>query len=82
MKTTYLLSLLFLSVAVFAQQQKIPASYSNIQYDSEGKLYLQDNDTKYFSTNIETKYSIQRLLGKPSATKPGVILDFENLRNR
>ena len=80
MKTTYILSLLFLSVSTFAQQTEIPASYSNIHYDKDNHLYFEENEKKYFATDAETQYSTQRLLGKPTGTSSGVILDFGNLK--
>lgn len=80
MKSLLSTTFLFLSGFLLAQQARIPASYSNIHYNENKRLYFEDNDSKYLANDKKTEFSIQRFFGSPTGTQTGVILDFVNLK--
>jgi hypothetical protein len=74
--------LLLLSLSTFtnAQIAKIPASYSNIKYDSDNRLYYSKDGKRYYSFESKEKYSIKQLLGSPIGTNRGIIFDFKEFK--
>ena len=74
--------LLLLSLSIFtnAQIAKIPASYSNIKYDSDNRLYYSKDGKRYYSYESKEKYSIKQLLGSPVGTNRGIIFDFKEFK--
>ena len=71
---------LFFSILTNAQTVKIPASYSNIKYDSNNRLYYSKDGKRYYALGSESKYSIKQLLGSPIGTNRGIIMDFEGFK--
>jgi len=72
------LGMLFQSV-VYAQENKVPSSYSNINFDENNRLYLTQNGQQFYAQSIDAKYSIEKLLGNPTGTNQGIQLDFGKL---
>jgi 3',5'-cyclic AMP phosphodiesterase CpdA len=60
----------------FAQQVRVPASYSNIFYDEAGKLYFQKDGERVYADTVSSRYKISDLNGNPKGTEDGIILDF------
>ena len=79
MKITYslLVALLATNIAL-AQQPRIPASYTNLAYNSTGQLYFEYRGEKYVAEEIADAFSVEQFLGKPMGTETGVELDFGN----
>jgi len=66
---------------VYAQyKDQIPAVYSNISYDKEGKLQLTTRNKTYYAVTSSHFYSLQQVYGNPVGTKEGLIFDFGELR--
>lgn len=63
-----------------AQENRIPASYSNLQYDADGRLYFKKDEKEFYADTTGPKYTISQLLGKPAGTENGLILDFGGLK--
>src|ERR1022692_840409 len=81
MKTFLILNtfLVVCSSLSFAQQQKIPSSYSNLHYDKKGLLYFIKDNEKFYADTSAAKYSIQLMIGKSIGTDSGIALDFDTL---
>ncbi len=81
MKTLHkLLLLLFLSIGIFGQAQKIkiPKSYSNIKY-KKGILGVEQDDKFYPEINPPALYTYSKIVGaKISGTKKAIIIDFND----
>ncbi len=78
-KRFYILSLvlLFTTISVFAQ--RVPASYSNIFYDGEGKVQLQINDSLAVAESpAEAWLTLHNLQGNPKGTEDGIRFDFND----
>ncbi|MCU4176829.1 metallophosphoesterase family protein [Carboxylicivirga sp. N1Y90] len=78
----FILSLLLVA-SIFnieAQNSKIPASFSNIKYDNEGRLTFKDGENIYYAETAPANYSITQLLGQPIGTKTGIFFDFGNFK--
>ncbi len=73
----FALASLFLNVAL-AQYARIPESYSNLSYDSNGRLFFEHKGEKYFAEATTDVFSVEMFLGKPQGTDSGVKLDFGN----
>jgi hypothetical protein len=77
MKKTYFLLLALLATSVaLAQQPRIPASYSNLAYDSTGQLYFEHDGARYIAEAVDHAFSVEQFLGNPMGTATGVELDF------
>ncbi len=74
-----LISTVFVTAASWSQTD-VPASYSNIAYDEQGRLYMANGEERYYEDTTAGKYSIEQLLGSPIATEKGVQLDFGDLK--
>lgn len=73
------IALMFATTAM-AQLPKIPAAYSNLGYDTNGRLYFENKDEKYFAEEFKNPLTTEQLLGKPEATENGVQMDFGTLK--
>lgn len=73
------IALMFATTAM-AQLPKIPATYSNLGYDTNGRLYFENKGEKYFAEEFKNPLTIEQLLGKPEATENGVQMDFGTLK--
>jgi len=73
------LALLSSSLAM-AQFTQIPASYSNLAFDENRKLYFDVEGKKYFAEEVSNVFTIAQFLGKPTGTDTGVKLDFGNFK--
>jgi len=73
------MTILFVS-AILAQQPRIPASYSNLGYDPNGKLYVGHEGKKYLAEEVSNPYTIEQFLGNPTGTESDVRLDFGDFK--
>jgi hypothetical protein len=80
-----LISLMLLLLAIlplFSQQESkppIPLSYSNINYDEEGRLYIEIPGRKIYENISEPFISIDMMRARPEGTEKGIALDFGNV---
>ncbi len=75
------------TLCLFAQPilaQKVPAVYSNVYYDNDGKLYVEnENGDKIYETPTEAAYKWENVFGNPKGTENGVAFDFgENFNGK
>ncbi len=83
MKSTVFLSVAFLFFgSTAAQQPPIPASYSNIHYDENGRLYFRKDTTRYYAGGAAPRYSLAQMFGNPRGGEEGVSFDFGSLKGR
>ena len=75
-KTIFFLLALFFINEVFAQQPKIPDSYSNLSYNADGQLFFEHDGEKYFASTPGETFSIDQFIGNPKGTDSGIALDF------
>ena len=71
--------LLLMQGVGFAQDPQVPASYSNVFYDENQQLYLLEGEKRYYADTSESKYTLEKLLGKAEGTEKGVTLDFGDI---
>ncbi len=74
-----LLFLLFFSCKSTSQLTKesiIPAVYTNIYQDDEGKIYLDKNGEKIYETISKPDYTLNNMKGNPKGTAKGIAFDF------
>lgn len=64
-----------LSLSVFAQNE-IPAVYSNIHYDKEGKLYYELLGKKFYKKEYTSFLSLENMQGKPEGYEKGIKFNF------
>ncbi len=72
--------LLFFSCKSISQQTNesiVPAIYSNIHQDEEGKLYLEKEGQKIYETISKPDYTLSNMKGNPKGTVKGIAFDFE-----
>jgi len=72
------LLVLFSAVSV-AQSPQVPAAYTNIFYDEDGRLYLQEKKKRHYAETSPATYTLESMLGNAEGTKKGVTLDFGEL---
>lgn len=63
----------------FARQQaapKIPAVYSNIYRATDGRLYIQKGNKKFFQKDSPSRYSLAQMLSSPRGATDGINFDF------
>ena len=75
-KTLIIIIATALSALLHGQTARIPASYSNLNYDLDGNLYYNKNGEILYTSPVEAEYTIKQLLGNPIGTKRGIIMDF------
>ncbi len=80
MKLIQILLLLFLTSLLNAQSARIPASYSNLQYDANERLYYSKDGKKYYAYKSDDRYTIEQLLGSPVGTNSGLLMDFKGFK--
>ncbi len=57
--------------------QKVPAVYSNIFYDENGKLYVQnEKGEKIYEAPVNPDYIFEDMFGHPKGTENGIAFDF------
>ncbi|HEX9654728.1 MAG TPA: hypothetical protein VGA99_13550, partial [bacterium] len=74
------LTMIFCAHSAFAQEFRIPASHSNLNYDANGRLYFEQNESRFYADTTGPKYTINQLLGNPVGTDNGLTLDFADLK--
>jgi 3',5'-cyclic AMP phosphodiesterase CpdA len=73
--------LLCLNVNIIAQDSllyTIPLSYSNIEYDEEGRMYIEISDQKIYENISQPNISIDLFTGSLSGTDEGILFDFRD----
>lgn len=76
-----LLILMLTALPLFSQEESrpaIPLSYSNINYDEDGRLYIEIQGRKIYENLSEPFISVDMMTGKPEGTERGIVLDFDN----
>ena len=59
--------------------QEIPASYSNIIKNESGELVFKNDDgTEFPLRKNDPTFTLEQMLGNPTGTEKGIILDFKN----
>ncbi|MCK5782424.1 MAG: metallophosphoesterase [Flavobacteriales bacterium] len=76
MRSIFSILLFFTSLVLFAQQEKIPKSYSNLSYDKEGVLTLKINGEELKEIIDDSPAILDNLIGKPKGTEKGIAFDF------
>ncbi|WP_297332632.1 metallophosphoesterase [Flavobacterium sp.] len=71
---------LLLTIAAMAQHPRIPASYNNLAFDANGKLYFENKGGKYFTEELTGPLTIEQFLGKAKGNENGVMMDFGTLK--
>lgn len=67
-------------LSVFAQNFRIPASYSDLHYDETGRLFFQKGSERFYSDTSGARYSLEQMLGNPQGNDYGISLDFGDLK--
>ena len=82
LKEWTLILTLFAGLNVIHAQQNnlIPAVYSNLSYDENGNLLLNDRNDTYYASTSSPLYTLEQLYGNPVGTENGLIFDFGELR--
>ncbi len=81
MNKIYCIAIVLLSSSLaMAQSLQIPASYSNIAFNENKKLYFEVEGEKYFAEEVSNAPTIAQFMGKPKGTNTGVKLDFGNFK--
>jgi hypothetical protein len=73
-------ALFFAAISTMSQTPRVPASYSNIKYDSQNQLYYLKDGERYYAYKKKDEYTIQQLLGNPTGTKRGIYFDFKGFK--
>ena len=66
----------------FAQDiilDSVPLTYSNIDYDIEGRLFINIAGKKIYENISEPEISIEKISGNPTGNDVGILLDFGNI---
>ena len=74
----FLLSL-FTFINICAQttlQNQVPETYSNIYYDSNGKLYVDLDSIKVYAVDKPARYTLKKMIGNPKGTDLGINFNF------
>ncbi len=75
----YFLTILLLAYIILetSYAQKVPAVYSNVFYDNNGKLYVQnEKGEKIYETVTEPEFIWENVFGNPRGTENGLAFDF------
>ena len=82
-KWTLILALFASLSGIHAQQSDhIPAVYTRLHFDEEGRLYLQMGEKTYYAATSPPQYTLKQLYGKPVGTENGHIFDFGKLKGK
>ncbi|PIE85920.1 MAG: hypothetical protein CSA05_03310 [Bacteroidia bacterium] len=69
---------IFHAAWTFAQEKKIPKTYSNIKYDKSGRLYLEKGKKRFYAAEPYAKYSLKKFQTNPQGTTKGLLFDFKD----
>jgi len=78
-KVLSLMLVFFISVNISAQDQKkvpVPSVYSNVKYDSNGKLYVDKEGLKIYEEERISSFTLKNLQGNPRGTEKGLSFNF------
>jgi len=79
-KWTLILTLLAGFSIIHAQKNDpIPAVYSKISFDEEGRLALKAGGNTFYAGTSPALYSLEQVYGNPTGTETGLIFDFGEL---
>ena len=81
MKKYIVVALLLFVQQISAQEVIIPKSYSNISYNSKGKLVLNLDGKKIYETKRSSKQTLENLIGNPKGSEKGILFDFNGAVN-
>jgi len=56
----------------------IPAIFSNVYIEKDGKMYIKNNNEIYYLENKQAKYTIENMTGHPSGSYEGITFDFND----
>ncbi|MCD4793875.1 MAG: metallophosphoesterase [Bacteroidales bacterium] len=59
-------------------QIKVPAVYSNIFADENGKVYHKHMEKKFYAKEFNSFLTLENMQGKPTGTKKGISFNFGN----
>ncbi len=76
MKKSILILSIFTIVQVLSAQITVPAVYSDIKTDENGKLYYQLAGKKFYAKDKEGYYTLSQMKGNISAFNGGINFDF------
>ncbi|MBN1387408.1 MAG: metallophosphoesterase [Bacteroidales bacterium] len=75
--TAIILFFLYLNIAAQDSiRHPIPESYSNIEYDEEGRMFIEISGERIYENLSGLEISIDNLSGNPSGTDEGILFDF------
>ena len=60
-----------------ATQIKIPAVYSNIHMEADGRMYIAYEGQKIYKDDTEPWYSLDQMIGNPRGVAGGIAFDFK-----
>jgi len=72
---------LFIFFNLYAQtlnQNEVPAVYSNIHFDSQGKLFVDLDTIKVYETIRPPRYTLEQMIGNPKGTDLGIGFNFND----
>ena len=82
MKKFYIFLLLFFpGITMFAQDSimhPVPAVYSNIDYDDNGRMYIEISGNRIYENISQPEISINTVSGNPVGSDNGIYFDFGN----
>jgi hypothetical protein len=70
---------LFLLRIGYAQEIKVPLSYSNMAFDEDNKLFLNQDGQRFYAAETKAKYDLNSLFGNPVGTNEGIQMDFGSM---
>ncbi len=78
LKISLLVSVLLITMDLSAQNKKIkiPAVYSNIKYDTNGRMYVDKEGVRVYEDVSRSKYTLNNLMGNPKGTSKGISFNF------
>ncbi|HCC71408.1 MAG TPA: hypothetical protein DEQ09_09715 [Bacteroidales bacterium] len=81
-KVLFLLTLFLMTIFIWAQDSiryPIPNIYSDINYDDEGRLYIEIKGERIYENKSQPGISLQRISGNPTGTANGISLNFNDI---
>lgn len=69
-------TILLVAQQIFAQEVKIPKSYSNLEFNKNGDLVFDLEGQKVVETYDNTSGELNELIGNPQGTEKGIGFDF------
>jgi len=80
-KLSTLIALLFIQ-QLFAQELKVPKSYSNIEYNKKGELVFNLDGKEIVEAKEDNKLTLENLQGHPKGSDKGIVFDFGGAINK